>query len=239
MIKIVNKVIKVIITIALAIGLLIGSFYGILYVDATFKKTERGGYYFKESETHEIFASKHGYYLPTIAIKRGFEESVFYHTLWRKSKKGEKVNISNLIHFDYFKTTKDENGFEKYNYDRLNNGIFSLRIEVITNPVITWEQEIFRRRELKKMVNGTVKSSLLDCDIEGAVSLGYVSVAKNRQLNEYTFRLYMESRISKECHVKAGVNWIIDIDNYDYDAMTQTALDYMAYIIRNVQPPVE
>ena len=34
------------------------------------------------------------------------------------------------------------------------------------------------------------------------------------------------------------VDWDIDINNYDYEAMKQTALDYMAYIIRNVQPPI-
>lgn len=237
--KAINKAIKIIITIILAIGLLIGFFYGILYLDATFKKMENGEYFFKESETHELFASKHGYYLPTNSVKQGYEEEVYYGTNW-KLKNEVKVNVCNVIHFNYYNTTKDENGFEKYTYDRLNNGIYSLRIEVITKPVITWAQEVFRERDMKRNSprHSADKFSYIKTEIAGADSMGYISVNKNYQFDEYELRMYMESRISKECHVKASVNWIIDINNYNYDAMTQTALDYMAYIINNVQPPI-
>ena len=106
--KAINKAIKIIITIILAIGLLIGFFYGILYLDATFKKMENGEYFFKESETHELFASKHGYYLPTNSVKQELLDS--------------GINLTNSTNCDIALLTYDT----ELNYEKLCNFVKAL-----------------------------------------------------------------------------------------------------------------
>ena len=237
--RVINKAIKIIITIVLAIGLLIGSFYGILYLDATLKKVEHGEILIITENNYVEVASQYGYYIPPSVIKCGSEQDSALTISW-KIKDNRKVNINNGIFYTYYKKTQNEAGIYEYFFDQLNNGIYSLWIDVFTNPIVTWEQEVFRERNIKRNSprHTAHQYTFIKVDIEGADSMGYVSVIKTYPFEQYEFIMNMESRISKDCHVHAEVKWIIDINNYDYEAMKQTALDYMAYIIRNVQPHI-
>ena len=220
-------------------GVLVGAFYGVLFIDEALKKTERGEYHYKNDETHEQFSSRQGYFLPTSTIKQGYEDSMYYGTSWYLNG-GNKVNITNKIYYTYYTENKNEDGLYEYSYDQLNNGIYSIDIYVITNPIIIWKKEIHRARDMERNSprHFALKYDFIKQKIGGVESMGYTYLMKERMFDEYAFSMYMESRISKDCHMNLGISWLIDINNYNYEELKQNAIDYVAYIIGNIQPPI-
>ena len=232
--KTIGKTIKIIIAIVLLLLFILGIFVGINCIDDASKMIDSADVQdFKLLNEYVAGASNNGYYIDPKLLVEGTEKD--YSFIVKKNYKRNKLLYSeNIIFFSYTEKYYEDNWVFINGYS--SQGIASASIIITTGEKPTLLSRINKKKAFYHGVDKKLPNDFYKKKIDGAetICLTYIT-----QIHEYgRFVLSAERELNKECIVKIVVDWDIDINNYDYEAMKQTALDYMAYIIRNVQPPI-
>ena len=230
-----RKIIKLIIAILLGLAVLLGAFWGVLTMDEAIKSIVDRDVLFCDSKTLVTEMKGRGYYVdPNLFIEgteltsNFFIQKFYYKTL--------PPMIKSTFILSYW-NTEYVNGENVFTPGCSNVGILDVSIIVESNPVRTlYEQMLWKQQLTKDYESCALRYDVLEEEILGTPTLAFVSITQGEF--QTSFDVYAESKVAKDVLVTTRVSWLIDLDTYDYEFMTQQARDFVEFVVRNVEPPV-
>ena len=230
-----RKIIKLIIAILLGLAVLLGAFWGVLTMDEAIKSIVDRDVLSCDSKTLVTEMKGRGYYVdPNLFIdgteltSNFFIQKFYYKTL--------PPMIKSTFTLSYW-NTEYVNGENVFTPGCSNVGILNVSIIVESNPVRTlYEQMLWKQQLTKDYESCALRYDVLEEEILGTPTLAFVSITQGKF--QTSFDVYAENKVSKDVLVTTRVSWLIDLDTYDYEFMTQQAKDFVEFVIRNVEPPV-
>lgn len=230
-----RKIIKLIIAILLGLAVLLGAFWGVLTMDEAIKSFVDRDVLLCDSKTLVTEMKGRGYYVDPNLFIEGTEltssffiQKFYYKTLPPMIKSTFTLSYWNIEYV---------NGENVFTPGCSNVGILNVSIIVESNPVRTlYEQMLWKQQLTKDYEICALRYDVLEEEILGTPTLAFVSITQGKF--QTSFDVYAESKVSKDVLVTTRVSWLIDLDTYDYEFMTQQARDFVEFVIRNVEPPV-
>ena len=232
-----RKIIKLIVAMFLGLAVLLGAFWGVIKVDEALKShidistVEYDCESFLEEMKHNgsAYVNPNLYIEGTELTSNFFIQKFYYKTL--------PPMIKSTFTLSYW-NTEYVNGENVFTPGCSNVGILNVSIIVESNPVRTlYEQLLWKQQLTKDYESCALRYDVLEEEILGTPTLAFVSITQGEF--QTSFDVYAESKVSKDVLVTTRVSWLIDLDTYDYEFMTQQARDFVEFVIRNVEAPVD
>lgn len=221
--KKIKKIIKIIITILLALTVLLGIFYGFLITEEKSKESLKIVYVDAYEMPEYINKAKaNGYYISPEILNQNNIQSYAY--IVKAMGKQNKISY-----------TENKISIE-YGNSYFFNGIDGISVNISTNDKKTLYDKILYKKTIKDNHKDVDRFEYNKIKIGNSNSKVVTCIQKNN--GKWYFVINCESIINDECTAKIVICWLIDINNYNYEELKQNAIDYVAYIIGNIQPPI-